>query len=124
MSNISDKRNFCLMLSLPIGQHLAKIVGMVPPSPDVAERENEQINEQWSVLEAIGVFDEVYEAVEWFIEVLEMTTDGEEEPPTQQMIEGSKEVLLAFGMALTQKLFERNKIAFLAQDWMEDEDDE
>lgn len=118
MSDISDKRNFCLMLSLPTGQHLAKIAGMVPPSPDVEELENEQIDAQWQVLESLGIYDEISEAVGWFVEVLELSSEGDADAPTKQMIEGSKSILLSFGMALIQKLFESNNIALVApEDW-------
>jgi hypothetical protein len=122
MSSIADKRNFCLMLSLPTGQQLAKVVGMVPPSPDVEQMENEQISEQWEILETFGIYDEVSEAVDWFTEVLESATEGDEDKPTKQMVDGSKVVLLSYGMALVQKLLENNRIALIAhEDWLFDE---
>ena len=122
MSSIADKRNFCLMLSLPTGQQLAKIAGMVPPSPEVQEMESEQISEQWEVLETFGVYDEVAEAVEWFTEVLASATEDDEDKPTPQMVNGSKVVLLSYGMALVQKLLENNRIALIAhEDWLFDE---
>ena len=45
MSSIAEKRNFCLMLSLPSGQELAQNMGLTPPSKEVQEMEQELIND-------------------------------------------------------------------------------
>jgi hypothetical protein len=113
MSSIAEKRNFCLMLSLPSGQELAQNMGLTPPSKEVQEMEQELINDQWDMLHEFGIFDEVSESVDWFTEVLEVTMD-EEEKPSKQMVEGSKSVLLSFGMALVQKMLENGIIALIA----------
>lgn len=112
MSSIAEKRNFCLMLSLPSGQELARTMGLTPPSKEVQDMESELINDQWDLLHEFGVFDEVSESVDWFTEVLEVTME-EDERPSKQMVEGSKTVLLSFGMALVQKMLENGLIALI-----------
>ena len=51
--------------------------------------------------------------MEWFTEVLSKTMDDEELPPPA-MLEGSKGVLVAFGMALVQKMLENQVIALIS----------
>jgi len=115
MNTVADKRNFCLMLSLPSGQELAQHMGLTPPSIEVQAMETDLINSQWDMLHEFGVYDEIEEAVDWFTEVLEVTMDAEEKP-TSKMIDGSKTVLLSYGMALVQKLLESNIIALIAEE--------
>lgn len=114
MNTVAEKRNFCLMLSLPSGQELAQHMGLTPPSIEVQAMETDLINSQWDMLHEFGVYDEIEEAVDWFTEVLEVTMDTEEKP-TPKMIDGSKTVLLSYGMALVQKLLESNVIALIAE---------
>jgi hypothetical protein len=125
MRSVGEKRNFCLMLSLPSGQELAQHMGLTPPSKEVQDMESDLINSQWDVLHDFGVYDEVEEAVNWFTEVLEVTM-GEDEKPSTRMIDGSKTVLLSYGMALVQKLLENNVIALISPDsfldWEEEMD--
>lgn len=113
MNNITEKRNFCLMLSLPSGQEFAQKLGLTPPSKDVQELEQLQIDNQWDLLNEFGIFDEISESVEWFTEILSTNMDGEEMPP-MAAIEGSKAVLISFGMALIQKLLENQMIVIIS----------
>ena len=55
MNDIAEKRNFCLMLSFPGGQEIAKSVGMTPPSQEVQELEEQLIDDQWDLLHDFGV---------------------------------------------------------------------
>lgn len=112
MNDIAEKRNFCLMLSFPGGQQIAQSVGMTPPSQEVQELEEQLIDDQWELLHDFGIYDEIEESVEWFTEVLSKTMDDEEVPPPA-MLEGSKGVLVAFGMALVQKMLENQVIALI-----------
>ena len=114
MTSIAEKRNFCLMLSLPSGQELAQHMGLTPPSIEVQVMDTDLINSQWDLLHEFGVYDEIEEAVDWFTEVLEITM-GAEDQPTPKMIDGSKTVLLSYGMALVQKLLESNIIALISE---------
>jgi len=113
MNNLAEKRNFCLMLSFPGGQQIAQSVGMTPPSQEVQELEEQLIDDQWDLLHDFGVYDEIEQSVDWFTEVLSKTMDEEELPPPA-MIEGSKGVLVAFGMALVQKMLENQVIALIS----------
>ena len=113
MRSVGEKRNFCLMLSFPGGQQIAQSVGMTPPSQEVQELEEQLIDDQWDLLHDFGVYDEIEQSVDWFTEVLSKTMDDEELPPPA-MIEGSKGVLVAFGMALVQKMLENQVIALIS----------
>lgn len=113
MNDIAEKRNFCLMLSFPGGQQIAQSVGMTPPSQEVQELEEQLIDDQWDLLHDYGVYDEIEQSVDWFTEVLSKTMESEELPPPA-MIEGSKGVLVAFGMALVQKMLENQVIALIS----------
>ena len=73
------------------------------------------------MLHQFGIFDEVSESVDWFTEVLEVTME-EEEKPSKQMVEGSKTVLLSFGMALVQKMLENGIIALIADGEFEEDE--
>ena len=109
MNNIGEKRNFCLMLSTPSGQAFAKNMGMTPPSEEVQAMERSLIDDQWGLLHDFGIFDEISESVEWFTEVISTNMDLGDMPPPEAL-EGSKAVLVSFGMALVQKLVENEMV--------------
>jgi hypothetical protein len=109
MSYLADKRNFCLMLSTPSGQDFAKNMGMTPPSEEVQEMERRLIDDQWELLHEFGIFDEISESVDWFTEVISSNMDMTD-MPTPEALEGSKAVLISFGMALIQKLVENEMV--------------
>jgi len=113
MNLITEKRNFCLMLSIPSGQDVAVKLGFTPSSEDVKELEQQQIDEQWELLHDFGIFDEIAESVDWFTEVLTTSLDDEELPPLAA-VESSKNVLISYGMALVQKLLENQMIAIIS----------
>ena len=113
MNAITEKRNFCLMLSVPSGQDVAKALGLTPPSIDVQELEQQQIDNQWELLHEFGIFDEIAESVDWFTEVITTNIDSDELPPLSA-VEGSKNVLISYGMALVQKLLENQMIAIIS----------
>lgn len=114
MNKVIEKRNFCLMLSLPSGQGLAANMGFLAASTEVATMEDALINAQWDILQELGVYGEVIESVNWFSEVLDSSNENTEKP-TPEMIAGSKTVLLSFGMALVQKLLTTEKIALMGR---------
>lgn len=113
MNLITEKRNFCLMLSIPSGQDVATKLGFTPSSEDVQELEQQQIDDQWELLHDFGIFDEIAESVDWFTEVLTTSLDDEELPPLAA-VESSKNVLISYGMALVQKLLENQMIAIIS----------
>jgi len=117
MNHIIDKRNFYLMLSMYLGQDIAKKHGFTGTSTDVQEKEQEWISEQWEMMYELGVFNEVVESVEWFSEVLTkgMIDSEEEMPQTETLVEQTKTIVLAYGVALVQKLLMNEKIALLGE---------
>ena len=109
MNLITEKRNFCLMLSIPSGQDVATKLGFTPSSEDVQELEQQQIDDQWELLHEFGIFDEISESVDWFTEVISSNMDMTD-MPTPEALEGSKAVIISFGMALIQKLVENEMV--------------
>lgn len=117
MNHIIDKRTFYLMLSMYLGQDLAKQHGFTGTSDDVKVKEQEWVSDQWEMLYGLGIFNEVVESVEWFSEVL---TKGMEElsddnPEVNEMVNQTKSIILAYGVALVQKLLMNEKIALLGE---------
>jgi len=117
MKHIIDKRNFYLMLSLYLGQDIAYKHGFTGTSDDVKEKEQEWISNQWEMLYELGVFNEVVESVEWFSEVLTkgMIDSDDDMPQTEALVEQTKTIILAYGVALVQKLLMNEKIALLGE---------
>lgn len=117
MNHIIDKRNFYLMLSMYLGQDLAKQHGFTGTSSDVKAKEQEWVSEQWEMMYELGVFNEVVESVEWFSEVLTkgMMDHSDDAPQTDALVEQTKTIILAYGVALVQKLLMNEKIALLGE---------
>lgn len=117
MNHIIDKRNFYHMLSMYLGHDLASEHGFTKTSTDVKEKEQEWISDQWEMMYDLGVFNEVVESVEWFSEVLTrgMIDSDDEIPQAEVLVEQTKTIILAYGVALVQKLLMNEKIALLGE---------
>lgn len=117
MNHIIDKRNFYLMLSMYLGRDLANEHGFTRTSNDVKEKEQEWVSNQWEMLFDLGIFNEVVESVEWFSEVLTggMVEDADDIPQAEVLVEQTKTIILAYGIALVQKLLMNEKIALLGE---------
>lgn len=117
MNHIIDKRNFYLMLSMYLGHDLAKQHGFTQASPEVKEKEQEWVSDQWEMLYDLGIFNEVVESVEWFSEVLThgMVDSNDELNQVEGLVDQTKTIILAYGIALIQKLLMNEKIGLLGE---------
>jgi len=111
-----DRRNFYLMMSVPDGQSYAEIMGFSPPSEDVREVEHADVLSRWGVLLATEAYNEILEGATWFADYLEKT--DKLVSPKEEIIA----VLTIYGMALTNKLAESEKILIMLDSLLEDED--
>ena len=111
-----DQRNFYLMMSVPDGQHYAEVMGFSPPSEDVREVEHADILSRWGVFLATDIYNETVEGANWFADYLEKT--DKLVSPKDEIIA----VLTVYGMALTNKLAESEKILIMLDSLLEDED--
>lgn len=117
--NAIDKRMFFLMLSAPEGQMYAQEMGFSPPSLEVQEIEKTDIMSRWGIFVATEVYKEIVEGTDWFVSFLEhfdkLGSSGEE----------LRELLTVFGVALTNKLVESEKVLIMLDDIfsMEDENE-
>lgn len=111
-----DRRNFYLMMSVTDGQEYAEIMGFSPPSEDVREVEHADILSRWGVFLATELYNEVLEGAKWFAEYLEKA--DKLVSPKDEIIA----VLTVYGMALTNKLAESEKILIMLDSLLEDDD--
>lgn len=112
-----DKKNFFLMLSLYLGKDIPQQQGFIAASKEVRDKEQEWVSGQWELLYDTGVFEEVVESVEWFSQVLAGgIIDGEDDPDVvEHVVEQTKTIILAYGVALVQKLMANEKIAIIGE---------
>jgi hypothetical protein len=111
-----DRRNFYLMMSVPDGQNYAEIMGFSPPSEDVREVEHADILSRWGVFLATDTYNEIVEGATWFAEYLEKS--DKLVSPKDEIIA----VLTVYGMALTNKLAEAEKVLIMLDSLLEDDD--
>lgn len=111
-----DRRNFYLMMSVPDGQNYAEIMGFSPPSEDVREVEHADILSRWGVFLATDTYNEILEGATWFADYLEKA--DKLVSPKDEIIA----VLTVYGMALTNKLAESEKILIMLDSLLEDDD--
>lgn len=109
-STANDKRTFYLMLSATEGQEFASTMGFQPPSEDVQEMEIMDVVSRWVVLAKAGVFEDVLESGEWFVDFL-VENDKLVSPPEQFF-----NALTVFGIAMLNKLMDKNIIGIVLND--------
>lgn len=99
-----DKRMFYMMLSVQEGQYYAQSMGFPPPSEEVQEIEQVDVMTRWGVFVATEMYTEIVEGTDWFVDFLEhfdkLGSNSEE----------FREILTVFGVALTNKLIDSEKI--------------
>lgn len=99
-----EKRMFYLMLSATEGQDYARQMGFPPPSLEVQEQEKADVLTRWGVMVATEVFAEIAEASEWFVDFLDSSDK------VASNVDELKEVLSVYGVALTNKLIDSEKV--------------
>lgn len=105
--NALDKRMFYLMLSVPEGQHYAQEMGFPPPSEEVQEQEQVDVMTRWGIFVATEVYHEIVESATWLTDFLKhfdkLDSDDEQ----------LREVMIVFGVALTNKLIDSEKMIIM-----------
>jgi len=102
-----DKRMFYLMLSVAEGQHYAQEMGFPPPSEEVQEQEQMDVMYRWGIFVATDVYSQIVETAEW------LTTFLEHFDKLGSEAEQLREVLTVYGVALTNKLIDSEKMTII-----------
>lgn len=108
-----DKRMFYLMLSVPEGQYYAHEMGFAPPSEEVQEQEQVDVMTRWGIFVATEVYNEIVESASWLTDFLDKFDKIGSNP------EEFKEILTVFGVALTNKLIDSEKVLIMLDDIFE-----
>jgi uncharacterized protein YgfB (UPF0149 family) len=114
-STAADKRTFYLMMSATQGQEFANGMGFQTPSEDVQEMEIMDVMSRWMLLARLGIFQDVMESADWFIEFL-VQNDKIMSPP-----EEFHNALTVFGVAMANKLMDKNFIGLVIPDDLAEE---
>lgn len=109
-STAADKRTFYLMMSATQGQEFAHDMGFQVPSEDVQEMEVMDVMSRWVLLARCGIFQDVLESSDWFIDFL-VQNDKIVSPP-----EEFHNALTVFGIALVNKLMDKNFVGLVLPD--------
>lgn len=109
-SSVADKRNFYLMLSATEGQLFANMMGFQTPSEEVQEMEIMDILSRWAVFVRSGLFDDVSESADWFVEFL-VQNDKIVSPPDE-----FTNALTVFGLAMLNKMMDRQLLGLFIDD--------
>lgn len=114
-----DQRMFYLMLSATEGQQFAQIMGFSTPSEDVQELEIMDVLSRWMMVAQVGVFDEIWEAANWFVDFLEKAEKINS--PSEDFVNA----LVVFSIALMNKLMDNGQIGFIvSEEELKDIEDE
>lgn len=108
-SDLVEKRNFFLMLSIVEGQRLAYEAGFSIPSEDVQKEELMDVIKKWLILSASGILDGVKKCVSWAVET--NIIEGITEKEMEQMLDA----LTAFSVGMLSNLLD-NKYLMLSPD--------
>ena len=68
ITDLLDKRNFHLALSITNGQELAHVSGFAVPSEEVQKHEIIDIMSKWLHLQSLGLIDEIHKCASWIVE--------------------------------------------------------
>lgn len=109
-STAADKRTFYLMMSATEGQEFANVMGFQTPSEDVQEMEIMDVMSRWMLFARCGIFTDVLESADWFIDFL-MQNDKIVSPP-----EEFHNALTVFGIAMVNKLMDKNFVGLVLPD--------
>lgn len=109
-STAADKRTFYLMMSATQGQEFANGMGFHTPSEDVQEMEIMDIVSRWVVFARCGVFQDVLESSDWFVDFL-VQNDKITSPP-----EEFQNALTVFGVTMLNKLMDKNLVGLVIPD--------
>lgn len=113
-----DKRMFYLMLSVAEGQYYAQEMGFPPPSEEVQEQEQVDVMTRWGVFVATEVYNEIVESANWLTDFLDhfdkLGSDKEQ----------FRDIVTVFGVALTNKLIDSEKMIIMLDGLFEEVTDE
>ena len=116
--NAIDKRMFYLMLSAPEGQYYAQEMGFPPPSEEVQEIEKTDVMTRWGIFVATEIYQEIVEGSDWFIRFLKhfdkLGSNSDE----------LREILTVFGIAITNKLIDSDKVVIMLEDFFSNDDED
>lgn len=113
-----DKRMFYLMLSVPEGQYYAQEMGFPPPSEEVQEQEQIDVMTRWGIFVATEVYSQIVETADW------LTTFLAHFDKLGSEAEQFKEILTVYGVALTNKLIDSEKMIIMLDGLFEEVTDE
>lgn len=102
-SDLVEKRNFFLMLSVVEGQRLAHEAGFSVPSEDVQKSELMDVIKKWLILSSSGILDTIKKCVSWAVET-------NAEPSTEEELEQILTALTSFGVALLSNLLDTQQL--------------
>lgn len=109
-STAADKRSFYLMMSATDGQEFANGMGFHTPSEDVQEMEIMDVMSRWMLFARCGIFNDILESSDWFIEFL-VQNDKILSPP-----EEFHNALTVYGMGMLNKLLDKNMVGLVVPD--------
>lgn len=116
--NALEKRMFYLMLSVQEGQFYAQSMGFPPPSEEVQEIEQTDVMTRWGIFIATDIYNEIVEATEWFTDFMDHFDK------LGSSVEEFREVMTVFGVALTNKLIDSERVIPMLDNLFTEEDDD